>query len=152
MDNALFEKYSWYFRNALVRANYSNRKTGVARDFDFLVKFLRNLLMGEQNELRNRNLHICETSSTEQVTEQVQEPLPDAVVMLVSRMGDEACSVRELMQRCGLKHRPSFVQNYLQPAMESGQVRMLYPEQPRHPCQKYLLSVRGMLMRNSRLS
>ena len=81
--------------------------------------------------------------------EQVQEPLPDTVALLVSRMGDEVCSVRELMQRCGLKHRPSFLLNYLQPAMGLGLVRMLHPEQPRHPRQKYMLSVRGLLLKKT---
>ena len=153
VDNSMFEKHSWYFRNALVRANYSNRKTGVERDFTYLEKFLRNLLMGERHELKNRYLRIHEALSaeqvTEQVTEQVQETLPDTVALLVARMGDEVCSVRELMQRCGLKHRPSFLQNYLQPAMGLGLVRMLHPEQPRHPRQKYMLSVRGLLLKNS---
>lgn len=55
------------------------------------------------------------------------------------------------MQMCGMKHRPTFLQNYLQPAMAEGLVRMLYPEQPRHPRQKYLLSVRGQLLKNSQV-
>ena len=109
--------------------------------------------MGERHELRNRYLRIHEDPSaeqvTEQVTEQVQETLPESVALLVARMGDEVYSVRELMQRCGLKHRPSFLQNYLQPAMGVGLVRMLHPEQPRHPRQRYMLSVRGLLLKNS---
>ncbi len=88
VDNSMFEKHSWYFRNALVRANYSNRKTGVERDFTYLEKFLRNLLMGERHELRNRYLRIDEDPAaeqvTEQVTEQVQETLPETVALLVN--------------------------------------------------------------------
>ena len=106
--------------------------------------------MGERHELRNRYLRIDEDPAAEQVTEQVQETLPETVALLVARMGDEEYSVRELMQRCGLKHRPSFLQNYLQPAMGLGLVRMLHPAQPRHPRQKYMLSVRGLLLKNSR--
>ena len=50
----MFEQHSWYFRNALVRANYKNIPKGINQDYSFLVKFFRNLLMGEHNELKNR--------------------------------------------------------------------------------------------------
>lgn len=58
VDNASFKQHSWYFRNALVRANYRNLQKGVERTTEYLQLFLRNLLMGEHNELRNRYLHI----------------------------------------------------------------------------------------------
>lgn len=58
IDNELFASHSWYFRNALVRANYSNREKGINPDSSFLIAFLRNLILGERNELRNRYLHI----------------------------------------------------------------------------------------------
>lgn len=57
-DNTLFERHSWYFRNALVRANYRNVKKGITPNFEFLIRFFRNLLVGEKNELRNRHLLI----------------------------------------------------------------------------------------------
>ena len=65
VSNDMFAAHSWYFRNALVRANYTNREKGVAPDLIYLVKFLRNLVLGEQNELRNRNLHISAQSEME---------------------------------------------------------------------------------------
>ena len=58
VDNEPFKAHSWYFRNALVRANYQNLPDGVERTTKFLELFFRNLLMGEKNELRNRYLHI----------------------------------------------------------------------------------------------
>ena len=58
VDNDLFARHSWYFRNALVRANYSNYQQKVVSDTSFLEKFFRNLLMGENNELRNRHMLI----------------------------------------------------------------------------------------------
>ena len=58
VENDLFAKHSWYFRNALVRANYSNYQKKIARDSSFLEKFFRNLLMGERNELKNRYMVI----------------------------------------------------------------------------------------------
>ena len=59
VNNDPFARHSWYFRNALVRANYSNPLKGVSRDYSFLEKFFRNLLLGETNELKNRYMVIC---------------------------------------------------------------------------------------------
>ena len=56
--NGVFAKNAWYFRNSLVRANYRDVKNGVYEDMSFLEAFLRNLLMGEKNELKNRYMHI----------------------------------------------------------------------------------------------
>ena len=58
VTNDVFAKHAWYFRNSLVRANYQNVKNGVYEDMSFLETFLRNLLMGEKNELKNRYMHI----------------------------------------------------------------------------------------------
>lgn len=57
-DNELFAENSWYFRNALVRANYNNLQKGIHENPEFLEKFFRNLLLGEHNELKNRFFHI----------------------------------------------------------------------------------------------
>ncbi len=56
--NDIFAKNAWYFRNALVRANYSNLRTGIHETTEYLELFLRNLLLDETNELKNRYLHI----------------------------------------------------------------------------------------------
>ena len=58
VNNELFADNSWYFRNALVRANYSNPPKGIQPDKSFLVKFFRNLLLGENYELKNRYMLI----------------------------------------------------------------------------------------------
>ena len=56
--NDIFAENAWYFRNALVRANYTNLQKGIYETTEYLEAFLRNLLLGERNELHNRNLHI----------------------------------------------------------------------------------------------
>ena len=56
--NDIFAENAWYFRNALVRANYTNLQKGVYETTEYLEMFLRNLLLNEKNELHNRNLHI----------------------------------------------------------------------------------------------
>ena len=58
VNNEPFEKNSWYFRNALVRANYTNMNKGIYMNTEFLERFFRNLLMGEHNELKNKYCHI----------------------------------------------------------------------------------------------
>lgn len=56
--NDLFAENSWFFRNALVRANYENLLDDISRDFEPLEHFFRNLMLGEKNELKNRYLLI----------------------------------------------------------------------------------------------
>ena len=58
VTNDIFAENAWYFRNALVRANYSDLKNGIHETTEFLELFLRNLLLGEKNELHNREMHI----------------------------------------------------------------------------------------------
>ncbi len=57
-ENDIFYSNAWYFRNALVRANYTNLKEKVYETTVYLEKFIRNLLLNENNELKNRYLHI----------------------------------------------------------------------------------------------
>ncbi|MCH5180838.1 MAG: Fic family protein [Erysipelotrichales bacterium] len=58
VTNDIFAKNSWYFRNALVRANYNNANKNIYETTEYLEKFLGNLLFNEKNILSNRNLHI----------------------------------------------------------------------------------------------
>ncbi len=58
VTNDIFAENAWYFRNALVRANYTNLQNGIHTTTEYLELFLRNLLLNEKNELHNRNLHI----------------------------------------------------------------------------------------------
>ena len=65
--NAIFAENAWYFRNALVRANYTNLQKGIHETTEYLEAFLRNLLLNEKNELHNRNLHISGLLNEEKV-------------------------------------------------------------------------------------
>lgn len=56
--NELFEQHSWYFRNALVRANYKNHTKSIYATNEFLLLFFENLLLGENHILKNREIHI----------------------------------------------------------------------------------------------
>ena len=58
INNDAFENNSWYFRNALVRANYNDLQNGIHATTKFLELFFSNLLLGTDYELKNRYLHI----------------------------------------------------------------------------------------------
>ncbi len=58
VSNDVFADNSWYFRNALVRANYNNAKLGVYATTEYLERFFENLLLNKQNYLKNRYLHL----------------------------------------------------------------------------------------------
>ena len=55
---APFAENSWYFRNALVRANYNDWQNGIHETTKFLDMFFENLLMGKNHKLKNRFMHI----------------------------------------------------------------------------------------------
>lgn len=58
VNNNLFAEHSWYFRNALVRANYEDLSKGINKTDKYLIFFLSNLLLGENHLLKNREMHV----------------------------------------------------------------------------------------------
>ena len=167
VNNDPFARHSWYFRNALVRANYRNVAKGIERSPIYLERFFRNLLLGDQWDLRNRYLHIHPTeewsvqpnlatrTSNEHTPEQVPEQVGgllhtnnSLIIGLIKVIGDKELSIAEIMKTLGLKHRPNFLEYHLNPSIKEGFVRMLYPGSPRHPRQKYLLTVKGLALYN----
>ena len=56
--NDVFAENSWYFRNALVRANYSDLTAGISETTLYLERFFRSMLLGEEHDLRNRIMHV----------------------------------------------------------------------------------------------
>ena len=157
VTNDLFAKHSWYFRNALVRANYQNVQKGIMRNSEYLERFFRNLLLGENNELRNRYMVV--NAPKELVTEQAQHDnrtsteqptvqVTEQVIALLFALSNEQLSLKGLMEKVGLKHRPTFIDNYINPVIETGIVKVLYPDKPNHPRQKYLLTEKGLALYN----
>jgi len=210
IENSAFSNYSWYFHNAIVRANYRDIVKNIDYEPVFLERFFRNLLLGEQWDLRNRYVHVRpaaewseqpnlnSNTSTGQVrlknnTRKVRESgkkaisksedssntydsLSDAkanesgitenivekpkiapeqdnraancldnpnILFLAVVIGDRFLSVKEIMDGLHLKGRDSFLKLYLVPAVNFGIVSLLYPQSPRHPRQKYLLTDKG---------
>lgn len=150
VNNDLFAENSWYFRNALVRANYRNPLKNIEPDRSFLIKFFRNLMLGEQNDLKNRYMLIGYAgsigihTSTHTSSRDSLVILSENVKRLVLFVGNEGRSVKEMMEAAGLKNRSNFLKYSLMPAITEGLIRMKYPDLPRHPRQRYLLTVKGL--------
>ena len=60
VDNTLFKDKSVYFRNALVRSNYSNENINIKPDNIYLINFYENLLLGKTNDLKSKDLVVKE--------------------------------------------------------------------------------------------
>ena len=80
---------------------------------------------------------------TRQVTEQVSEQVSEQVRRLCLTLVQGARGTKELMQSLGLKHRPSFLEGYLNPALQRHLVEMTQPDSPRSPTQQYRLTEKG---------
>ena len=83
------------------------------------------------------------STNTRQVPDKFDVP-GESVCQLVCTIGERRLSVRELLSEMKLKNRENFLANYLAPAIEDGWITLLYPDSPRHPRQKYLLTVKGL--------
>lgn len=155
VNNEMFAKHSWYFRNALVRANYRNIQKGIDYSPIYLVRFFRNLLLKDSWVLKNRYLHIRPTDDwkeqprigTPQVprklsssTPQVPHKFSQHVETLILSFNDEYRTSAEIMGAIGLKDRKSFSELYLNAALSEKAIERKYPNTPRHPRQQYRMT------------
>ena len=125
-------------------------------------------------DLRNRYLHIhapkewgvqpnlADPTSTGQVPQQIQDKYRTStgrvqdlvhtenynIIRLVKVIGTNHLSVKDMMKGLNLQGRDNFLNLYLTPSISEGYVRLLYPEKPHHPRQKYLLTVKGLALYN----
>ena len=65
---------------------------------------------------------------------------------LVQAIGEQQLSMKSMLAALGLRDRVNFLNLYLMPSIQEGLVLMLYPDSPRHPRQKYLLSAKGLAL------
>ena len=155
VNNEMFAKHSWYFRNALVRANYRNINKDIDYSPIYLVRFFRNLLLKDSWVLKNRYLHIRPTDDwkeqprigTPQVprklsssTPQVPHKFSQHVETLILSFNDEYMTSAEIMGAIGLKDRKSFSELYLNAALSEKAIERKYPNAPRHPRQQYRMT------------
>ena len=74
------------------------------------------------------------------------QPSSENVTRLVLAIGKEEMSVKSMMEAVGLKNRPNFMDYSLTPAIREGFVCMMYPANPHHSCQCYLLTIKGLML------
>lgn len=108
--NDTFAKNALFFRNALVRANYRNVRKNVYEDKSFIIRFLRNLLLGESNDLHNRYLHISFAS-------QIVLPYKESTVLELIKINP---SIRLAEIADALNVSPRTVDNLIASLVEKG--------------------------------
>lgn len=85
VNNHLFAEHSWYFRNALVRANYEDLSKGIHKTDKFLIRFLSNLLLYDNHSLKNREMHIQFTGTVNDTVKSQIATVNDTVFSLIKR-------------------------------------------------------------------
>ena len=115
VNNEIFANNSWYFRNALVRANYTNVLQGVSYNPSFLERFFRNMLLNENHPLQNRELHLDwqATNDHEQVQSANQSAKEDEVVLSKCKN----CTLEEFAVLRILQQTPSATQKQIAAAI-----------------------------------
>ena len=84
VNNDLFADHSWYFRNALVRANYEDISRSIHRTEKYLIRFLSNLLLKGDYVLKNREMHILADTVYDTV-KQPDDTVNDTVFSLIKQ-------------------------------------------------------------------
>ncbi len=129
VENNLFAENSWYFRNALVRANYNNIKEGIYETTEFLEKFLKNLILNENNELHNREMHISHTfllGHEELMGDPINEPinLNDREQYIINLLRNDSTLTRNDMAE-KLNCSDSTIKRLLKSMVEKGIIKRI---------------------------
>ena len=107
VNNEMFAKHSWYFRNALVRANYRNIQKGIEYSPIYLVRFFRNLLLGDGWVLKNRYLHIRPTEEWIVQPNLKNTQSPNLPLEKVDRKGGQ--KTKEVVRKGGQKTKDTIL-------------------------------------------
>jgi fido (protein-threonine AMPylation protein)/DNA-binding transcriptional ArsR family regulator len=124
VNNDLFANHSWYFRNALVRANYEDLSKGIYRTEKFLIRFLSNLLLNGNYSLKNREMHILADSVNDIVNDTVKtqiDTVNDTVFSLIRQ--DNKITANEISER--LKISLSTVRRKIVALRNSGKIERI---------------------------
>ena len=102
--NDIFAENAWYFRNALVRANYNDLKNGIHEITEYLEVFLRNLLLDERNELHNRSMHISGSFNKKVDIESVKVDIRNKIMSFSDRISEKTINhTINIFLKCGTK-------------------------------------------------
>ena len=106
--NEIFADNSWYFRNALVRANYTNLQENITETTVYLERFFRSMLLGEHYVMRNRELHVDWKDDKQAVVPEEQEPGFQSAKELPSKCKN--CTLEEVAVLRILQDNPAATQ------------------------------------------
>ena len=127
VNNDLFAYNSWYFRNALVRANYEDLSRGIYRTEKFLIRFLSNLLLKGNFSLKNREMHILADTVNDTVKPQI-DTVNDTVFSLIKL--DNKVTANEISER--LKMSLSTVRRKIKGLRENGKIERIGSDKTGH--------------------
>lgn len=122
-NNGLFANHSWYFRNALVRANYEDLSRGIYRTEAFLIRFLSNLLLKGNYSLKNREMHILADTVKLQV-----DTVNDTVFLLIKQ--DKNITAKEISE--SLKMSLSTVRRKIKELRINGKLERIGSDKTGH--------------------
>jgi len=117
VNNDMFAEYSWYFRNALVRANYEDLSNGIYKTEKYLLLFLTNLLLGKNHSLKNREMHVQYIDTVKDVNDTVN----DTVYNLIKQ--NNMITSTEISQQ--LKISLSTAKRKIKELRESGKIERI---------------------------
>jgi len=120
VNNDLFADHSWYFRNALVRANYEDLSRGIYRTEKFLIRFLSNLLLKGNYSLKNREMHILADTVNDTVKPQI-DTVNDTVFSLIKQ--NNKITANEISER--LKMSLSTVRRKIKELRTDGKIERM---------------------------
>ncbi len=120
VNNDLFASHSWYFRNALVRANYEDLSRGIYRKETFLIRFLSNLLLKGNYSLKNREMHILADTANDTVKQQ-SDTVNDTVFSLIKQ--DRNITAKKMSER--LKMSLSTVRRKIKELRTNGKIERI---------------------------
>ena len=121
VNNDLFAENSWYFRNALLRANYEDLSKDIHKTEKYLLQFLSNLLFKENYLLKNREMHVRNTDTENDTVKPQIDTVNDTVFSLIKQ--DSKITATEISER--LKMSLSTVRRRIKELKEQGKVERI---------------------------
>lgn len=128
VNNDIFSEHSWYFRNALVRANYEDLSNGIHKTEKYLVRFLSNLLLGKNYSLKNREIHVQYIDTVKTKVDTVNDTVNDTVFNLIKH--NTMISSTKISQQ--LKISLSTAKRRIKELKESGKIERIGSDKTGH--------------------
>lgn len=127
VNNDMFADHSWYFRNALVRANYEDLSRGIYRTDKFLIRFLSNLLLKGNFSLKNRQMHLLADAVNDTAKPQI-DTVNDTVFTLIRQ--DNKITAKEISEY--LKTSLSTVRRKIKELRDNGKLERIGSDKTGH--------------------